>query len=71
MYKGEIFQVSFNSQGMRLLTAGIARLWNVETGQCMEILEGHSDVIFSCACNYEGDTIITGAKDNTCRIWKC
>ena len=27
--------------------------------------------IFSAAFNYEGDTIITGSKDNTCRIWKC
>ncbi len=33
--------------------------------------QGHIDEIFSCAFNYEGDTIITGSKDNTCRIWKC
>ena len=31
---------------------------------------GHTDDIFSCAFNYSGDTIITGSKDNTCRIWK-
>jgi WD40 repeat protein len=35
------------------------------------IVQGHIDEIFSCAFNYEGDTIITGSKDNTCRIWKC
>ena len=35
------------------------------------IAQGHIDEIFSCAFNYEGDTIITGSKDNTCRIWKC
>jgi WD40 repeat protein len=34
------------------------------------VLSGHEDEIFSCAFNYEGDTIITGSKDNTCRIWK-
>jgi WD40 repeat protein len=34
------------------------------------VLDGHEDEIFSCAFNYEGDTIITGSKDNTCRIWK-
>ncbi len=73
-HDGEISQVCFNSQGTRLLTAGIdktARLWNVETGECIQILEGHSDEIFSCAFNYQGDAIITGSKDNTCRIWKC
>ena len=30
---------------------------------------GHEDEIISCAFNYEGDIIITGSKDNTCRIW--
>ena len=37
----------------------------------LQILEGHTDEIFSCAFNYEGDTVITGSKDNTCRIWRC
>lgn len=36
----------------------------------LQKLDGHEDEIFSCAFNYEGDTIITGSKDNTCRIWK-
>lgn len=26
----------------------------------LQVLEGHTDEIFSCAFNYEGDTIITG-----------
>lgn len=41
-----------------------------EGGGCAQVLEGHTDEIFSCAFNYEGDHIITGSKDNTCRIWK-
>ena len=36
----------------------------------MQCLEGHEDDIFSAAFNYSGDTIITGSKDNTCRIWR-
>lgn len=35
-----------------------------------QVLQGHTDEIFSCAFNYEGDYIITGSKDNTCRLWK-
>ena len=35
----------------------------------MNVRIGHEDEIFSCAFNYEGDIIITGSKDNTCRIW--
>ena len=33
-------------------------------------MDGHEDDIVSCAFNYSGDTIITGSKDNTCRIWR-
>ena len=50
------------------------RVWSTETGNEIQCLgangDGHQDEIFSCAFNYEGDTIITGSKDNTCRIWK-
>ena len=45
------------------------RLWDVETGILKQKLEGHKDEIFSCAFNYDGDTIITASKDNTCNIW--
>lgn len=38
----------------------MARLWDADSGDCLQILEGHTDEIFSCAFNYEGDTIITG-----------
>ena len=47
-----------------------ARIWDVETGDEIQTLEGHDDEIFSCAFNYEGDTIITGSKDNTCMVWR-
>ncbi len=55
------------------MTAGSdrsCRLWSADTGAELQKLEGHDDEIFSCSFNYEGDTIITGSKDNTCRIWK-
>ena len=58
-------QVCFNPQGTRVLTASsdkTARLWDPETGECKQVLEGHTDEIFSCAFNYEGSIIITGRK---------
>ena len=50
----------------QLLTASAdqtARLWDVLTGDCQQVLLGHSDEIFSCAFNYNADTIITGKDD--------
>ncbi len=46
------------------------KIWDVENGSCRQTLVGHNEDIFSCAFNYDGDTIITASKDNTCKIWK-
>lgn len=57
------WKICFSPQGNRILTASsdkTARLWDVQTGVCLQVLEGHTDEIFSCVFNYEGDTIITG-----------
>ena len=66
-------QVTFNPQGTVLLSASAdktARTWNTTTGKVIQVLEGHTDEIFSCAFNYDGNKIITGSKDNTCRVWQ-
>lgn len=62
-YRYSVLQISFNPQGNRLLTGSsdkTARIWDVQTGQCLQILEGHTDEIFSCAFNYKGNIVITG-----------
>jgi dynein assembly factor with WDR repeat domains 1 len=46
------------------------KLWDPVNGACVQTLEGHTEEVFSCAFNYEGDMIITGSKDNACRIWR-
>ena len=56
--------MSFNPQGSKIITASsdkTCRIWSTD-GECLQTLEGHIDEIFSCAFNYEGDTIITGAR---------
>lgn len=67
------WQVCFNPAGSLVLSASqdhTARLWDTDSAQCIQVLEGHSDDVFSCAFSYYGDTIITASKDNTCRIWR-
>ena len=36
----------------------------------LQVLEGHGDEVFGCSFNYMGDLILTGSKDNTCRLWR-
>ncbi len=40
-HEGEISKVAFNPQGVRILTASsdkTARLWDVETGDCLQVV---------------------------------
>jgi dynein assembly factor with WDR repeat domains 1 len=36
----------------------------------LEVLEGHTDAVLTCAYNYAGDRIVTAGRDNTVRQWK-
>lgn len=53
-HDGEISKVAFNPQGTKIITASsdkTCRIWNVDSGLCLQELEGHSDEIFSAAFN--------------------
>ena len=45
-HEGEISKAVFNPQGSKILSASFdqtARLWDVETGKMLQVLEGHED----------------------------
>ena len=48
----------------------IVRLWEVESGQCLKVLEGHSDHITTLAFSPDGACIATGSWDQTARLWE-
>ncbi|XP_017790200.1 PREDICTED: dynein assembly factor with WDR repeat domains 1-like [Habropoda laboriosa] len=74
LMKGHREEVSKgNPSSQHLLTSssdGTSKLWSVKSGCCIQVLDGHTDDVFSCAFSYDGDTIITASKDNTCMIWR-
>lgn len=43
------------------------RVWNVETGDCEKVLEGHEKTIRGMAVH--GEVVVSGSYDNDARIW--
>jgi len=68
----KVLTAGFSPDGSRLVTGctnGIARVWDVSTGELVFTLEEHANAILFVAFNREGDRIVTTSRDNTARIW--
>jgi WD40 repeat protein len=68
----QINGVAFSPDGRLALAGGedgIARLWDVQTGQLVRQCKGHQGAIQSVAFSLDGRRILTGGKDKTARVW--
>ena len=61
----------FSPNGIHLLTfkGSRAQIWNVETGQPVAQLEGHTGQIDEAVLSSDGRHVITASRDHTARIW--
>lgn len=70
-HRGEISRITFSPvTGEYVLTASqdrTARLW--KTGNCIQVLKGHSDEVFAAVFSKCGKKIVTASKDNTAIVW--
>ncbi|NES05801.1 MAG: WD40 repeat domain-containing protein, partial [Okeania sp. SIO2F4] len=47
------------------------KVWNMETGEVIDTLTGHSKDVNSVAISANDNTIVSGSSDNTVKIWRC
>ncbi|HEY9597854.1 MAG TPA: WD40 repeat domain-containing protein, partial [Cyanophyceae cyanobacterium] len=43
--------------------------WNLDTGEEVRTLEGHSEAVFCLAISSDGQILASGSSDNTIKIW--
>ena len=67
------FVVVFSPDGKRLLTGSMqhynARLWDVETGKCLKILEGRTCRVEQAFFTPQGDRVVTRERKGEVVVW--
>ncbi|MEO1762007.1 MAG: hypothetical protein AAFR83_08540 [Cyanobacteria bacterium J06629_18] len=45
-------------------------MWNLNTGELLTTIRGHSGKVESLAFNHDGSMLISCARDRTIKIWQ-
>jgi WD40 repeat protein len=65
--------VAFAPNHTNILASGsrdtTVRLWNAETGKCINVLRGHFNEVTCVAFSRDGKTLASGSLDNTVHVW--
>ena len=48
---------------------GSIRVFEVESGECVNVLRGHESIVMSAVFNYNDTMIVSASCDGTIRIW--
>ena len=67
-----VYSVTFSPDGRTLASANrdtTVRVWDVNTGQDIRTLSGHTDPIYSVVFSPDGKTLASGSYDGTILLW--
>ncbi len=68
-----IWSAVFSPDGQYFASAGvdgIVRIWRTSDGECVQRLEGHTQLVWSVAFHPDGQRLVSGGEDRTLRIWQ-
>ncbi len=71
-YAGRAFCCAVNREGTRAISGhfnGQICLWDLENGELLSSLEGHSDIVKSVHISVDGRHAVSGSNDETIKIW--
>ena len=65
-------KVAWSADDRRALSSSYdktVRLWDVETGHCLRVLEGHTSNVYGVAWSADRRRALSGSGDKTVRLW--
>ena len=68
----KVYSVAYSPDGKTLVAGSsdkMVRIWDIESGECLTKLVGHTGTVNSVVYSPDGQTLATGSDDNTVRIW--
>jgi len=68
-----VMDLIFSPTAISFLTAHAdhkVRVWSTKTGECAQILEGHSNLVAALALSPNGREAASGSDDRTIRLWE-
>ena len=75
-HNNAVLSLAFSRDGKYLLSGSgdrTARLWDVQTGETIRVLAGHTDQIYAVGVSAPGENgeirLVTGSDDHTLRLW--
>ncbi len=69
--KGAVIDLAYSPDGTRLAVASTVGIWlyNAQTYQELALFTGHTDYVNSVAFSPDGQTLASGSKDRSIRLW--
>jgi len=67
-----VWSIKFSPLGKIIASGGedqTMRIWDVSTGQCLQILKEHTSAILSISFSPNGQILATSSADSTVKIW--
>jgi WD40 repeat protein/transcriptional regulator with XRE-family HTH domain len=71
-HTGWVWSVTFHPNGQIVASGSqdaTMRLWDVQSGECLEVLHGHTGWVHSVHFSANGQMLVSGSDDRTLRLW--